>query len=229
MLRRHSGRGLTRDDSTRLLALPLAYIEPRHRLGLLDDTLRTRLVETRTQVREMLQKELDPGVEFYDPERVTPAAPLKDNLLFGRVSYSVANAQVRVTEAITSVVAEMGLRDAVERIGLDHKVGPAGRLLTAQQRASVNLVRCLVKRPDLLVIDGALTPFDESRASRLKRLLLDQSEGRALFMVLPNDRDIEGFDTVMRFQRGHVQLEAPHGAEPAAPKAERERVAGEMA
>jgi putative ABC transport system ATP-binding protein len=229
MLRRHSGRGLTRDDSTRLLALPLAYIEPRHRLGLLDDTLRTRLVETRTQVREMLQKELDPGVEFYDPERVTPAAPLKDNLLFGRVSYSVANAQARVTEAITSVVAEMGLRDAVERIGLDHKVGPAGRLLTAQQRASVNLVRCLVKRPDLLVIDGALTPFDESRASRLKRLLLDQSEGRALFMVLPNDRDIEGFDTVMRFQRGQVQLEAPHGAEPAAPKAERERVAGEMA
>ena len=101
------------------------------------------------------------------PSGSRAAAPLKDNLLFGRVSYRVANAQARVTEAISTVVTELGLREAVERIGLDHQVGPAGRLLTAQQRASINLVRCLVKRPDILVVDGALAPFDETRARRL--------------------------------------------------------------
>ena len=223
MLRRRSARGLTRDDATRMLALPLAYVEPRHRLGLLDDGLKTRLVEARAQVREMLQEAPDPGIEFYDPDKVTPAAPLKDNLLFGRVSYSVANAQVRATEAITAVVTEMGLRDDVERIGLDHKVGPAGRLLTAQQRASVNLVRCLVKRPDLLVIDGALAPFDENRSARLKRLLLESSQDRSLFMVLPNDRDTDGFDCVMRFQNGSVQLEPASGSARAAPATESER------
>jgi putative ABC transport system ATP-binding protein len=117
----------------------------------------------------------------------------------------------------------MGLRDAVERIGLDHKVGPAGRLLTAQQRASVNLVRCLVKRPDLLVIDGALAPFDENRSARLKRLLLESSQDRSLFMVLPNDRDTDGFDCVMRFQNGSVQLEPASGSARAAPATESER------
>ena len=45
-----------------------------------------------------------PGVEFYDPEKVCAAAPLRDNLLFGRVSYRVANAQARVAEAISAVV-----------------------------------------------------------------------------------------------------------------------------
>src|SRR3712207_4369681 len=128
---------------------------------------------------------------------------------------------------MSAVITELGLRDSVERIGLDHKVGPAGRLLTAQQRASVNLVRCLVKRPDLLVIDGALAPFDENRSARLKQLLIESSQGRALFMVLPNDRDVDGFDRLMRFQRGSVQLEAANGAPQAPPAAERKR-AGEM-
>src|SRR6478735_1661897 len=45
---RRRGRGegnLKGDDRTRLLALPLAYIEARHRLGLLDDGLMARIVE----------------------------------------------------------------------------------------------------------------------------------------------------------------------------------------
>jgi putative ABC transport system ATP-binding protein len=209
ILRRRSGRGLTKDDGVRLLSLPLAYVEPRHRLGLLDDALRARLVSARRPVREMLERSGDPGVHFYDVERVTPAAPLKDNLLFGRVSYSVANAQARVTEGISAVVTEMGLREAIERIGLDHQVGPAGRLLSAQQRASVNLVRCLLKQPDLLVIDGALAPYDEARARDLLRLLLETSKERALFVVLPNDRFAADFDAVMRFEGGKAQIEAP--------------------
>jgi putative ABC transport system ATP-binding protein len=228
MLRRRAGRNLSRDDTTRLLSLPLAYIEPRHRLGLLGDPLKDRLVAARAQVREMLEERTDAGVEFYDSERVTPAAPLKDNLLFGRVSYSVANAQGRVTEAITSVITELDLREAVEGIGLEHRVGPAGRLLTAQQRASVNLVRCLVKRPDLLVIDGALTPFDENRAARLKKFLLETSNGRRLFMVVPNDREIDGFDAVMRFQRGRVRVE-PASDERQESDVEHRQVAGQLA
>ncbi|MDQ4136767.1 MAG: ABC transporter ATP-binding protein, partial [Pseudomonadota bacterium] len=227
ILRRRSGRGLSKDDGLRLLSLPLAYVEPRHRLGLLDDALKARLVAARRPVREMLERSGDPGVHFYDAERVTPAAPLKDNLLFGRASYSAANAQARVTEAMSAVVTEMGLRDAIERIGLDHQVGPAGRLLTAQQRASVSLVRCLVKRPDVLIVDGALAPYDESRARDLQRLLLDASKERALFIVLPNDRQAGDFDAVVRFEGGRVSVE-PSAATSASDEAPR-RVAGAVA
>jgi putative ABC transport system ATP-binding protein len=229
ILRRNGARGRPlREDETRLLSLPLAYIEPRHRLGLLDVAFKDRLVAARARIRETLEASEEPGVEFYDPDEVCAAAPLKDNLLFGRVSYRVANAQSRVAEAISAVVAELGLRDAIERIGLDHQVGPAGRLLTAQQRASVNLVRCLVKRPDILVVDGALAPYDETRAQHLLVLLVELSEERSLFFVLPNDRGADRFDVVMRFQGGQVRTEqGPPTAseEPAAPK----RVAGGVA
>jgi putative ABC transport system ATP-binding protein len=179
---------------------------------LLDDAFMARVVASRARLREMFARSHHPGVAFYDPERVCPAAPLRDNLLFGRVNQSIADAQARVAAAIGAVVDELGMRDEVECVGLDHQVGPAGRLLTAQQRASVNLIRCLVKRPDIFVLDGALAPFGEARARSLLALLLTMFEDRSLFVVLPNEREAGRFDAVVRFREGKAFLQA--GMEP---------------
>jgi putative ABC transport system ATP-binding protein len=216
ILRRRAGRGrIQREDRTQLLALPLAYIEPRHRLGLLGDDLAGRIVAARRPVREMLGRAGDPGVEFYDFDKVNPAAPLRDNLLFGRVSHSVANAQVRVMEVGSAVIRELGLRGDIERVGLDHQVGPAGRLLNASQRASVSLVRCIVKRPDIFVMDGALAPFGEARAQQILGILLDLFKGQTLFAVLANDRYTDGFDAVIRFRDARAELEPREPSRPA--------------
>jgi putative ABC transport system ATP-binding protein len=233
ILRRH-GRGegnLRREDRTRLLALPLAYIEARHRLGLLDGRLMDRIVEARGLVREVIERSAE-GVEFYDPERYCAAAPLRDNLLFGRISYQVANARTRVAEAVGTVVRELDLLEDIERIGLDYQVGTAGRLLSPQERVSVNLVRCLVKRPDILVIDGALSAFDEAHSQQLLELLLELLDQQSLFMVLPNDRQAGAFDVQLRIRDGQIITEKT--AAPAPRPAKREpdavqKVTGEVA
>jgi len=204
--RARRGHSLSREDTTRLLALPLGYIEPRHRLGLLTESLRDRLVQARGQIRAMLERSGSGDVEFYDPERVCAAAPLKDNLLFGRISHTMANAQVQITEAITAVVDELGLREAVERIGLDHQVGPAGRLLTAHQRASVNLVRCIVKRPDLTVIDGALAPFAENRRREILALLVRKFADRTLIVTVADKEEAVGLETLVLFRDNGAEV-----------------------
>jgi len=193
--------------TTRLIALSLGYVEPRHRLGLLDEPLMQRIVAARASVRALLVRSRHPGVAFYDPERVCAAAPLRDNLLFGRVNQSAADAHTRVAAAIAAVVDELGMRDEIDGLGLDHQVGPAGRLLTAQQRASVNLIRCLVKRPDILVIDGAFAPFGEARARSLLALVLAPPESRSVFVTLPDDREAGRFDALIRFQGTGAVLE----------------------
>ncbi|MCB8820134.1 ABC transporter transmembrane domain-containing protein [Microvirga rosea] len=214
ILRKHarSDTSLSKEERAKLLSLPLAYIEPRHRLGLLDNSLKLLLVHARRLVREMLQSADADAVEFYDPERICAAAPLRDNLLFGRISYRVANAQARVAEAVSAVVRDMGLLEDIERIGLDHQVGTAGRLLTPQERACVNLARCLVKSPDILILDGALSPFDEIRAQKMTEVLFELSEGRSLFMVLPNDRQAGPFDVLMRFKNAQILTEERSGS-----------------
>jgi putative ABC transport system ATP-binding protein len=216
IVRQRARRGGTKrkESATRLLALPLGYIEPRHRLDLLDDALKERFVAARPVVREILERSGDPGVEFYDQERVSAAAPLRDNLLFGRISHNAASAQTRVTEAITGVVDELGLRADVERVGLDHQVGASGRLLSAPQRASVSLARCLVKRPDLLVVDGGLVPLGETRARRMLAMLLEVFEQASLFVVLPNDRDLGGFDAIIRIGQGRAEVEPMRESDP---------------
>jgi putative ABC transport system ATP-binding protein len=232
---RRQGKGdanLRPEDRTRLLSLPLAYIEARHRLGLLHDHLRGQIVDARGLVREILEEAEVTGVEFYDPERINSAAPLRDNLLFGRVSYQVANSRLRVAEAIATVVRELDLLEDIERLGLDHQVGTAGRLLSAQERASVNLVRCLVKRPDILVIDGALAPFDEARGQQMLQLLIDLLEQQSLFMVVPNDRQAGALDVLMRFRDGQIITEKTAGPASGAARVEPETaqsIAGEVA
>jgi putative ABC transport system ATP-binding protein len=208
IVQRQGRRGRSvRDDRTRLLALPLAYIEPRHRLGILDDAARERLLAGRAVVREMLERSEDPSVEFYDPDRICAAAPVIDNLLFGRVNERFANARERVREAAREVIEEFELRDDIEQVGLDHQVGPAGRLLTAAQRAGVSVIRCVVKRPDVLVLDGALAPFGERRAPAALDLVVDATAGRTLVVVLPNEQHLDRFDTVVRFTGGQASVE----------------------
>jgi putative ABC transport system ATP-binding protein len=118
----------------------------------------------------------------------------------------VANARDQVREVGATVLDELELRSDIERVGLDHQVGPAGRLLTSPQRAAVNLLRSVVKRPDILVVDGALAPFGENKAKHVLQLLLDESQGRTLAVVLPNDREGDRFDTVIRFSGTQMQI-----------------------
>jgi putative ABC transport system ATP-binding protein len=90
----------------------------------------------------------------------------------------------------------------------------------------------LVKRPDILVIDGAFASFDEARSQQLMQLLLDMFDQQSLFMVLPNDRQAGDFDVQMRFRDGQIITDKtaapasrPSKPEPDAPQ----RIAGEVA
>jgi putative ABC transport system ATP-binding protein len=100
------------------------------------------------------------------------------------------------------------LRGDVERVGLDHQVGASGRLLSAPQRASVSLMRCLVKRPDVFIVDGGLVPLGEARARQVLGILLDLFNEASLFVVLPNERDLGGFDAIIRIRQGQAEVEA---------------------
>src|SRR5690606_28835447 len=94
---------------TRLIALALGYIEPRHRLNLLDDVFNARILRARRSFMRYLPREHAGRIEFYDPARVMMAAPIRDNLLFGRIAFEGSRAEQRVWQVVRKVVAELGL------------------------------------------------------------------------------------------------------------------------
>lgn len=201
ILRRRGMKGrnaLTAADRRMLMLLPLEYIEPRHRLGLMDEPLRARAIQTRERFRELSG---DNGmVEFYDPDCVCDAAPVRDNLLFGRIAYGASNAEATVVEALTRVVDDIGLREVVERVGLSSEVGPAGRLLTAQQRARVSLARCIVKRPSWLVLDRGLGILGDIEEAKVLASVAQAMEGRTMISASRVAPDGVTFDVLLHFE-----------------------------
>ena len=80
---------------------------------------------------------------------------------------------------------ELGLRPAVVSNGLDFQVGVGGARLAVPDRQKVALVRALLKRPVLLVLDQAAAVLDPVSQQRVvqQRARRAQGAGRDLGAV----------------------------------------------
>ncbi|MFE1600814.1 ABC transporter ATP-binding protein [Methylobacterium sp. ID0610] len=221
-------------DRARLIGLALRYSETRHRFGLIDAAFEERLVAARRTFAALLPAALRSAVEFYDPGKVTIAASLEENLLFGRIAGAEAGAGTRVRAVMQRVLAERGLERTVFRFGLSARVDPRAAetglvarggagALTAAERSAIDLARCLVRQPDILVVGLALDERSpaENRAG-LARLRAARA-GRGLVVCLPNEASLPPdapFDAVIRAERNTAMLVTP--LPPTPPQAETE-------
>jgi putative ABC transport system ATP-binding protein len=207
LLQRLGGKGVEAvpvADRARLAALPLHYIEPRHRLGLIDPDMQQRLLAARHAFAESLPADLASKIEFYDRSRYNSAATLQDNILFGRLVFGQAQAERRVGALISEVLEKLELRGAVDEVGLDYNVGVAGRRLSPTQRQKLGLARALVKRPDLLVVSDAIAVLDGAAQQRLLDNILRASAERGVIWVLGRASLAARFDQVVVMQGGRI-------------------------
>lgn len=210
LLERHGERRRDAEstrDRERLIGLALRYSESRHRLGLLDAEIEGRLVAARTAFAKLLPVSLQPAIEFYHPDRLCAAASLQDNLLFGRVAHDRAGAESEVRSLIRRILTDRGLDHDVFRVGLNTRVDPRGDGLAAGEIAAIDLARCLVRRPDVVIVERALDGLPASLAVDLIRRLRRALIGRGLVVVindLPPEVDEPPFDMLVRFEHGTV-------------------------
>ncbi len=195
--------------------------------------MEARLVAARRTFAALLPASLQGSVEFYDPGRVTAAASLEENLLFGRIAGAEAGAGARVRSLMQTVLRERGLERSVYRFGLasqvDPRVGESGLSgrdgFTPMERLAIDLARCLVRRPDILVVgltlDDRGAPEIMAGIARLRAA----RAGRGLVVCLPDECRPDQFgpdlstpfdlvlraerNTVVRIDAGHPQS-APH-------------------
>jgi ABC-type transport system involved in cytochrome bd biosynthesis fused ATPase/permease subunit len=208
-------RGAAADAAAeRLIGLALRYVESRHRLGLMTPDLEGRILAARAAFARLLPTSLSPAITFHDPEGFNPAANLQDNLLFGRIAQDRAGAERDVRAVTRRVLTERGLDSEVMRIGLDSRVDPRGDGLTAAEIAAVDLARCLLRRPDIVVAETILTGHTAQSAqdllSRLRRALV----GRGLIVVtgdLTPAMNTPPLDRVIRFDRASIVPDGEDG------------------
>jgi putative ABC transport system ATP-binding protein len=197
-------KDLDPEETRALLALPFKLIVTRHRLGLIDEGFEARVIEARHYFAGHLPEELKGAVEFFDPARYNSAATLQDNILLGKIVTGQAGAAARITTLVRELLDELGLRPLVVRIGLDFQVGVGGARLAVTDRQKVALVRALVKRPVLLVLDQAAAVLDPASQSRVLDGVLAERKGCAVIWVLSRPEYAERFAMVLTMERGRL-------------------------
>ncbi|MDP6426398.1 MAG: ABC transporter transmembrane domain-containing protein [Rhodospirillales bacterium] len=192
------------EDRSRLLALPFKLIPARHHIGLVEEDFQDRLLEARREFESGLSDELRQSVEFFDAEGYNAAASIQDNILFGKLASERAQSAERVGVVLAEVVGEVNLRNEIISLGLAYDVGIGGSRLSPAQRQKVALARSLIKQPDLMIVNEAMSSLDaESQAAITKRLREEQA-GRSL-MLLPSATEVDDdFDQVFNMASGKI-------------------------
>jgi putative ABC transport system ATP-binding protein len=205
LLSRVEGRAtMLPEDRARLLTLPFKLIEARHRLGLLDDRIKARVLEARRVFREELPPSAHSAIEFFDPSAYNAATTLQDNILFGKLAYGQAHAASRVGKLIVEILDELKLRRTVLEVGLEFSVGVGGARLSQTQRQKMALARAILKRPDVLILNDATAVFDSATQTRVMDNLFKVCSGSTIVWALHNPALAGHFDRVLVIADGRV-------------------------
>ncbi len=203
---------LGKEDRDALLSLPFKLIPARHRLDLIDERMRGRILEARSAFAENLPEELRDAIEFFDAANYNAASTLLDNILFGKVAYGQAKAADRVGDLIHQVVEDLKLRATVVEVGLDFRVGIGGSRLSMPQRQKLALARCLLKRPDLLIVNQATAALDGAAQGPVMDNVLEFMKGKGVIWILHRAGAANRFERVLVLQNGRIIEQDTFGA-----------------
>jgi ABC-type multidrug transport system ATPase subunit len=200
---RTSYKELEEADRRMLLSLPFKLVPARHRVGLIDGSMQRRLLKARKALAAGIGTGSSP-IEFFDPERYNPSVSIQDNILFGRLAYGKARSAVRIGKLIVEVVDKLGLRRGIMEAGLDFQIGISGSRLSTPQRQKLSIARCVLKRPDILVVDEATAALDEATQKRILENLLLEFKGRTLIWLVHRASLGREFEQILVMEGGRV-------------------------
>jgi ABC-type multidrug transport system fused ATPase/permease subunit len=199
---------LEETDRRLLLTLPFKLIPARHRLGLVTDDLKLRVLEARRLFAKGFG-DGPPEVDFFDAERYSESISIQDNILFGRFAYGKPRAAATIGALIGEVVEKLDLRRPIMERGLEFSIGINGARLTAAQRQKLSIARSVLKRPDMLVLDEATAILDGPSQSAVMRNLFEEFRGRALIWLVHRASLGKEFDHTVILERGKFLEQGP--------------------
>ncbi|MEM6460950.1 MAG: ABC transporter transmembrane domain-containing protein [Pseudomonadota bacterium] len=195
-----------------MLGLAFEYSEAQTRFGLVNKALQQNLLAARSALRERVQKDDVDAIAFHDPDRFNPSLTVLDNILFGRIDARRIGARERVLKSIKELIESSGIANTIFNIGLSFDIGIGGRNLSTHQAQKLKLLRALLKQPDIVILNRALSALDADERIQIIHNIVSLAGERGdrqmgiLYVPLDNS-GWDDFDRILLMENGRFIAE----------------------
>ncbi|MEE9316931.1 MAG: ABC transporter transmembrane domain-containing protein [Rhodospirillales bacterium] len=195
---------LSEEDKTLLISLAFQVVVDRHRLGLIDENLQARFVEARRTFRENFPEDKQGSVAFLDPETFNFQMTVRRNLLMGTVNDTVANAEETVNGLLFEALDKMGLKEEMTFYATQASVGVGGSRLSQADRQKLVLARSLVKHPDFLILNDALSSLERESQDKVRKMIYELLPETTVVVIAGEIANPAEFDPVLTIRNGRL-------------------------
>lgn len=187
-----------------LLSLGARFTPERDRFDILDPATADALIAMRARVTAALSRA--PGYAAFDAPGVNPGLTLLENVLRGALRYDRRGSTAALSSLVERAFAAADGEATLLRLGLHARAGRQGARLTPGGRRRVALVRALLKRPQVLVIEAAL-------GADLRALARRAAPQATVLYAADAEADLAGADLALRLgPDGAAVIEPAPGA-----------------
>ena len=203
---RAAGTELDAEERHIVLGLPFKLTLQRHRLGLIDEAMQKRLLAMRHDLRKSHPEVFEPGggVEPYRDDTINQGLSVLDNILFGRIVHGRADALEKVSGVVREVSRDLGIERAILRTALNFQVGIGGGRLSSAQRQKLNLVRSILKNPDIMILADGLSNIDPAQRTRIAVNLSERMAGTTQIWIGTGEQEGIAYDRRFELKSGRI-------------------------
>ncbi|MGF7175232.1 ABC transporter transmembrane domain-containing protein [Azospirillum doebereinerae] len=165
---------------------------------------RDAIMALRHRLLDDMPADLRDHVIPFDPDQYHGRLNVMDNLLFGRVTTEAPETITELRALVDTALEETDARAYVLVLVALGEVGIGGSLLPVGVRQRIQLMRGLVKKPDLFVIHQAMNSYDPADRLDIIRRMKETLPDMTVIVLEDRLPDDAGFDCVYDLEEGRL-------------------------
>ena len=196
-------QALTEEEFALLLTVPFAFTAEQIGPGF-PESFKQEILEIRkNKGAEIRDRTRDLFVPV-SPENYLPRLTVMENALYGRISGMAGVKGDLVGDVVAEVLEQNGLKRQVAETIMDVRTGIAGANLPGIFQERAGFSRAGIKRPDVLILDTALSSHDAESRKRTRVKLQELLPDTTLIFLESNFENPQAYDMFVEIKDGHI-------------------------
>lgn len=155
-------------------------------------------------ISQLDRKKLRDKLGYVSQENILFSRTVRENIMFGKPDAT----EEEMMEAIRLSAFDEDLKRMPE--GLDTLVGEKGVSLSGGQKQRISIARSLIRKPDILILDDALSAVDARTEQRIIDHIKNAREGKTTIIITHRLSAVHHADKIIVLEDGRIVESGTH-------------------